>query len=157
MQRRPALHTLLGLCLLLLSHAALAQYACPDRSDRRGGWLPEACQQALCADCGVVEAVTEFSEDGKASGLGAAAGAVAGGLLGNQVGSGKGRTLATIIGAVGGGVAGHYGEKKLRGKKHWEVAIRMQDGSSRTVSLEQPPELQVGDHVRFEGDNLVRE
>lgn len=147
---------LLAAAMLLASSAASAGYACPAPADQRGGWLPEACVQAICVDCGVVESVNATQVDADATGLGAAAGAVAGGLIGNQIGKGKGRTLATVIGAVGGGVAGHYGEKKLRGSTVWEVVVKMDDGSSRTLVLEQDPGLKPGDKVKVSGEAVVR-
>lgn len=128
-------------------------YACPPESSTAGGWLPPQCR--VCRQCGTVEAVNAV-EAGEASGLGAVAGAVAGGVLGNQVGKGKGRTLATVIGAVGGGVAGHYGEKYLK-KGHWEVVVKMDDGSHRTVKLEHDPGLRPGEKVRVDGDTISRQ
>ncbi len=146
----------LAAALLLTTGTASANYACPAPNDPRGGWLPEACVQAVCADCGVVETVSKTRADADATGIGAAAGAVAGGLIGNQIGQGRERTLATVIGAVGGGVAGHYGEKKLRGTARWEVAVKMDDGSRRTLSLDHDPGLKPGDKVRVSGETLVK-
>lgn len=151
--RSKSKHTLAAVMLVVATSAA-ADYACPPASDKRGGWVPEACVQAICADCGVVESVTKTDVDADASGLGAAAGAVAGGLIGNQIGKGKGRTLATVIGAVGGGVAGHYGEKKLRGKTRWDVVVVMEDGSRRTLGFDQEPAYRAGDKVKVSGDTL---
>lgn len=127
-------------------------YACPPESSTAGGWLPPQCK--VCRQCGTVEAVNVV--EAGASGLGVVAGAVAGGVLGNQVGKGKGRTLATVIGAVGGGVAGHYGEKYLK-KGHWEVIIRMDDGSQQLVKLDAEPGLQPGDKVRVDGGTISRQ
>ena len=128
-------------------------YACPPGNSTAGGWLPPQCK--VCRQCGTVEAVNAV-EVGDATGLGAVAGAVAGGVLGNQVGKGKGRTLATVIGAVGGGVAGHYGEKYIK-KGHWEVIVKMDDGSRQTVKLGAETDLQPGDKVRVEGDAISRQ
>lgn len=138
--------------LLGLYTAAFADYACPAASDTRGGWTPPSgAQPVKCPDCGAVESVNLVKD---ASGLGAAAGAVAGGLLGNQVGKGKGRTLATIAGAVGGGVAGHYGEKYLR--KRWDVVVKLEDGTHKTVSYDQEPGFAVGDKVKVVDNGLVK-
>lgn len=138
--------------LLGLYTAAFADYACPSASDTRGGWTPPSCAQPVkCPDCGVVESINLVKD---ASGLGAAAGAVAGGLLGNKVGKGKGRTLATIAGAVGGGVAGHYGEKYLR--KRWDVVVKLEDGTHKTVSYDKEPDFAVGDNVKVVDNGLVK-
>ena len=86
-----------------------------------------------CANCGTVESVHEVKVEGKSTGLGAVGGAVAGGLLGNQFGSGKGKTAMTVAGAVGGGFAGNAIEKNVRSETAYDVKVRMQDGSLRTV------------------------
>lgn len=141
----------MGFLLLGLSQAGWAEYACPSASDTRGGWIPPSCAQPVaCSNCGVIESINLVKD---ASGLGAAAGAVAGGLLGNQVGKGKGRTLATIAGAVGGGVAGHYGEKYLR--KRWDVVVKLDDGTHKTVSFDTEPGYAVGDKVKVVNNTLV--
>ncbi len=145
--------------LALASSAAWAGYACPPESSTSGGWTPLECVQAkkpVCADCGTVESVN-MVETEDASGLGAVAGAVAGGVLGNQVGKGKGKTLATVIGAVGGGVAGHYGEKYLRKKTRWDVVVLMEEGTHRTVSYDEAPDLKAGDKVKVNGNSLTRQ
>jgi len=149
----------LSLMLFIAGLQAFSAQAinCPAPSDTGGGWVPPVCVQAqpACPDCGVVEAVNVVETD-EASGLGAAAGAVAGGVLGHQVGKGKGKTLATIIGAVGGGVGGHYAEKMLRKKTRWDVIVRLDDGSHKTVSYETEPEFRSGDKVKVVGGALVR-
>jgi outer membrane lipoprotein SlyB len=103
---------------------------------------------ATCVDCGVVRSVRTVEEKGPGTWMGAAAGGVAGGLLGSQIGSGKGRTIATVAGAVGGAFAGHQVEKHVRRTRHYEVAVRMEDGSQRTVSMESEPAFRAGDRVR---------
>lgn len=151
-------NSLLVTSLLCTTTQAYAGYNCPAASSTGGGWTPPECTQAasvICADCGTVDQVSMIEVE-DASGLGAAAGAVAGGLLGNQVGKGKGRTLSTIIGAVGGGVAGHYGEKYLRKKNHWDVIVLMEDGSRRSVSFDTDPGFQAGDKVKVGGGTLTR-
>lgn len=148
----------LSMALMASSASVFAGYACPPESSSSGGWLPPECvvaKKAICADCGVVEAVNVVETD-DASGLGAAAGAVAGGLLGNQVGKGKGKTLSTVIGAVGGGVAGHYGEKYLRKKTRWDVVVIMEDGTHRTMSYDADPNFIVGEKVQVNGGNLSK-
>lgn len=138
--------------LSLSTASAWADYACPAASDSRGGWVPPSCQMPVkCPECGEVEAINRVEE---ASGLGAAAGAVAGGLLGNQISKkGKSRTLATIAGAVGGGVAGHYGEKYLR--KRWDIVVKLDDGTHKTVRVDSEPTLAVGDKVKVVNETVV--
>jgi outer membrane lipoprotein SlyB len=105
-----------------------------------------------CANCGTVESVNEVKKEGKGTGLGAVGGALAGGLLGNQFGGGKGKTAMTVVGAVGGGVAGNAVEKKVRSETVYDVTVRMQDGSLRTVQESQA--YAIGTKVVVDGNTL---
>ncbi|HUG22571.1 glycine zipper 2TM domain-containing protein [Piscinibacter sp.] len=107
---------------------------------------------AICADCGVVEAVREVQQKGEASGLGAVAGGVLGGAIGNKMGKGNGRKAMTVIGAIGGGLAGHEVEKRARGETVYEVQVRMDDGSVRTLQQKTAPTP--GTRVTVDGDTL---
>ena len=99
-----------------------------------------------------VESVREVKEPGDAKGMGAIAGGVVGGVLGNKLGKGKG--LATVLGAAGGAFAGHQIEKQVRADKRWEIALRMEDGSLRTLPSEVEPAWRAGDRVRIVEDRL---
>lgn len=100
----------------------------------------------------VVESVREVKEPGDAKGVGAVAGGVVGGVVGNKLGKGKG--LVTILGAAGGAFAGHQIEKHARATKHWEIAVRLDDGSQRTLSSDVQPVWHAGDRVRLVNDKL---
>lgn len=106
----------------------------------------------VCTECGVVEAVRAVQRKGEGTGVGAVAGGVLGGVLGNQIGKGGGRTVATVIGAVGGGVAGHEVEKRARSQTLYEVRIRMDDGSLRTLTQSVAPAP--GSRVVVDGQQL---
>lgn len=103
----------------------------------------------VCADCGVVESVRTVEVKGEASGAGAVAGAVGGLIVGNQIGSGRGKTLAKVAGAAGGAYAGHQIEKNMRKTVQYEVALRMDDGSRRTVTQANGDGLAAGSRVRL--------
>jgi outer membrane lipoprotein SlyB len=107
-----------------------------------------------CTVCGVVEAVQEVEVKGEATGAGAVAGGVAGAVVGNQVGSGSKKKVARIIGAVGGAVVGHQVEKSARSTKRYDITVRMEDGTLRTLSQEQAPTWRTGDKVRVVNDAL---
>jgi outer membrane lipoprotein SlyB len=107
---------------------------------------------AVCSTCGTVEAVTPVTQKGDASGVGAVGGAVVGGLLGSQIGGGKGKDAMTAIGVVGGGIAGHEIEKRQRATTVYQVKVRMEDGTMRTVT--QPSAPVVGAKVTLEGSQL---
>ncbi|NRR28605.1 glycine zipper 2TM domain-containing protein [Oxalobacteraceae bacterium] len=102
-----------------------------------------------CRHCGVVQSVREISTRAQGSGVGAAGGAIVGGLLGNQVGSGHGRQLATVAGAIGGAVAGNQIEGNVNAKHSWEIVVRMDDGSTRTLHQGSRPSVGNGDPVRI--------
>jgi outer membrane lipoprotein SlyB len=105
-----------------------------------------------CATCGKVESVTPVALEGSGSGVGAVAGGVLGAVVGNQVGGGDGKTLATILGAVGGGMAGNAVERKMNKVTQYDVTVRMDDGSYRTLRQSTP--LSVGSAVVVNGDTL---
>lgn len=111
-------------------------------------------QASVCATCGSVESVTAVERPGKPSpiSVGSVAGGVIGAALGNQVGRGNGRTLATVLGAVGGGFAGHAIEGQVRKETVYQVGVRMEDGSRRTVESSTAPA--VGSRVTVDGNGL---
>jgi outer membrane lipoprotein SlyB len=113
-----------------------------------------AVPPAVCAQCGVVEAVTAQPRgDGSSSGLGAAAGAALGGWLANQFGSGDGKNFATILGMLGGTWAGNMLETEFRQGTAYRIDVRMADGSLR--SLDHRSSLPVGSAVRVDGNSLT--
>jgi outer membrane lipoprotein SlyB len=111
-----------------------------------------APSQVICANCATVESVDAVEVEGTGSGAGAIAGGVLGAVVGNQVGGGDGKALATILGAVGGGMAGNVVEKKMRKVTQFDVTVRMDNGSRRT--LRQATSPAVGSAVVVNGDNL---
>jgi outer membrane lipoprotein SlyB len=108
----------------------------------------------VCTDCGIVTAVREVKTPGQAQGLGAVAGGVLGGVIGNQIGNGRGRDAARVVGILGGAVAGHQIEKQARRNVRYEIDVRMDDGTLRTVTQPQAPALQPGQPVHLDGDGL---
>lgn len=116
---------------------------------------PTPAPAAVCRDCGIVESVQESAQEGGGSGLGAVAGSVVGGVLGNQMGKGSGRDLATIVGLVGGAVVGNEVEKGQRKNMRYDVVVRMDDGSTRTMSTHVQPAWRVGERVKVSSGALV--
>ena len=80
------------------------------------------------------------------------AGGVVGGALGNQMGHGNGRAAMTILGAIGGGLAGNEIEKRTRSETVYQVRVRMDDGSVRTLTQQTAPAA--GARVAVEGQTL---
>jgi outer membrane lipoprotein SlyB len=111
---------------------------------------------AICANCGVVEAINAIETKGDGSYIGMIAGGVAGAVLGSQVGHGQGTTVAQVIGAAGGAFAGNEIEKRMKTSTHYEVVVRLENGGSQTVSYPAQPGLKVGTRVRVENGALVQ-
>lgn len=107
---------------------------------------------SVCRTCGKVESVAAVKQKGEGTGIGVVGGAVVGGLLGSQVGGGSGKNVATVLGAVGGGVAGNEVEKRARATTVYQVRVRMDDGSVRTITQSSAPA--VGQKVTVEGSTL---
>lgn len=98
-----------------------------------------------------IEATTGATER-SGPGLGAAAGAVVGGVLGNQVGAGRGRAAATIGGAVAGGLVGNEAEQRMgnRQGQAYRVRVRLDNGSTTTLTQDAATDLRIGGRVRVE-------
>jgi len=114
-----------------------------------------ASASASCVNCGVVESIRVVETAGQGTGVGAIGGAVVGGILGNQVGRGNGRTAATVVGAGAGAYAGNEIEKNVKKSAHYQVRVRMNDGSYRTFRENAQPALNVGQKVRVTEQGIV--
>lgn len=108
-----------------------------------------------CASCGVIESVRAIETRGEGSGVGAVGGAVVGGLLGNQVGDGNGKKAMTVVGAIGGALAGNHIEKRVKSTTNYEIVVRMENGSSRTMTETNQPAWRNGDRVKVV-DGVIR-
>ena len=106
----------------------------------------------VCANCGTVESVSTVQREAKPSGVGVVAGGVLGAIVGNQIGKGSGRAVATVAGAVGGGWAGNAIEKNMKKTTVYQVHVRMEDGSLKTI--EQASPAAVGARVTVDGGTL---
>lgn len=101
----------------------------------------------------------EYVRGGSSQGVGGAVvGGVVGGLAGHQVGGGKGRTAATIAGAVGGALIGNALERNMSGsgQDYYRVTVQLDDGSVRSFDYAQAPNVQIGERVRVDGNQLYR-
>ena len=107
---------------------------------------------AVCRECGVVESITAVKVQGQTNGVGAVAGGVGGALVGNRIAGSHDRTLGGVVGAVGGGLLGNAIEKHERTTTVFDVNVRMDDGTLRTVRESTSPA--VGEKVRVEADGL---
>ncbi len=121
---------------------------------------PAPTQQA-CQSCGVVESVRQVQvpvKDNSDHLVGTIGGGVVGGVVGNQFGGGSGKTALTVLGAVGGALAGREVERNIRQQQtvtHYELTVRMGDGSARQFRSAQPFAFASGDRVRVENNQLL--
>jgi len=108
-----------------------------------------------CVDCGVVDSIRAVESKGRGSGLGAVAGGVIGGILGNQIGRGGGRTAMTVVGAGAGAFTGNEIEKNVNKSLSYQVKVRMNDGTVRTLYERSQPAFDVGQRVRVTNNGIV--
>ena len=109
----------------------------------------EKAAPPVCHECGVVQSVNAVEVKGESTGAGAVVGGIAGLIIGNQIGQNKGRTLAKIAGAAGGAYAGNEVEKNMKKTVQYQVAVRMDDGSERTITQASDGGLTAGSHVKI--------
>ncbi|NMU88456.1 glycine zipper 2TM domain-containing protein [Achromobacter ruhlandii] len=137
-----------------------AQAQAPAQGRGRPAPAPAPAAQA-CRTCGVVETIRQVQvpvKDNSDHLVGTIAGGVAGGVVGNQFGGGNGKTALTVLGAVGGALAGREVERNIRQQQtvtHYELTVRMNDGSTRQFRSAQPFAFASGDHVRVENNQLL--
>lgn len=100
---------------------------------------------------GVVQDVQEVKEPGESKGAGVIAGGLAGGILGNKIAGGGSNTrkVMTLLGVAGGAWAGNQVEKQARATKHWELTVRLDDGSTQKIRSENETFWHAGDRVRM--------
>jgi len=154
-----------GIMSFALALPALAQtdyrYPGADQGAQQSAQQQPVPQQAApaplpCVNCGTVDTIHVVEQPGEASGAGMIAGGVLGGLLGHQIGQGRGNTAATIVGAAGGAYAGHQVEKNMNKKMRYDVVVRMDDGTVRTISYDAEPGFRSGDKVQLVDGRLTR-
>ncbi|MEP6502962.1 MAG: glycine zipper 2TM domain-containing protein [Betaproteobacteria bacterium] len=106
----------------------------------------------VCSTCGVIDGYTAVQVQGKNNGVGAVAGGVGGALVGSKIAGRSNHTLGGVIGAVGGGLLGNAIETHQRTSTAYDVRVRMNDGSIRTVRQATIPN--VGTRVNVDGNTL---
>ncbi len=106
----------------------------------------------VCASCGVVEGYSAVKIQGQNNGVGAVAGGLGGALVGSKIGGRGNHTVGGIVGAIGGGLLGNAIESHERTVTEYDVRVRMEDGSTRTVRQAAVPN--VGQRVNVEGHTL---
>jgi outer membrane lipoprotein SlyB len=139
---------------LVLSFGAAGFAGAQDKG--QDGKKPQAQSknEQKCSNCGRVEQIRSSEKSDWKKWAAPVGGAVVGGIVGNQFGGGSGKTVMTVVGTVGGALAGHKVEEKHR-EKVFEVVVKMDDGSLRTVNYPSSPPLREGDRVKLRDGQLV--
>jgi len=106
----------------------------------------------VCTTCGTVEGYDPVQVQGSTNGIGAVAGGVGGAVLGSKIAGRNNHTLGAAIGAIGGGLLGNQIEKTQRVSTVYDVHVRMEDGSVRTIRQSSVPV--VGQKVTVEGSSM---
>ncbi len=110
------------------------------------------------SELGVISAIERLSANGQVTGGGAVAGGVAGAVIGRQFGGGGGgRAAGTFLGAVAGLLIGNEVEKQNSGTREGvRVSVRLDSGAQRSFDFSHAGDLRIGDRVRVEGNQLLR-
>lgn len=138
----------------LLAMAVLS--ACAALGGAPDGAKDPTAAGSKCADCGFIESIS-VTEGREGIGLGAVLGGPSGAIVGNQVGGGGGQTDATIAGAAGGAITGLQIQRRIGNNADlYRVAVRFDDGSRKTVSMQSKSGFEIGDRVRVVEGSLVK-
>jgi len=111
-----------------------------------------AAAAPVCTTCGVIDGYSPVKVQGQNNGVGAVAGGVGGALIGSKIAGRGNHTLGGAIGAIGGGLLGNAIETHERTSTAYDVRVRMNDGSIRTIRQATVPT--VGQHVNVEGNTI---
>jgi len=119
-------------------------------------------KSSVCSECGVVERIDTVDRD-DGIGVGAVAGGVLGGIAGGAIGdkvADEDSKTGAIAGGVAGAAAGAYAGHKVqehynRDKDAYRITLRMDDGSSRTVTQNENPGFSKGSRVRIDNGKVV--
>jgi len=118
---------------------------------------PSYTRVADYSDSGRVVAIDVIGGPGRSTGAGAVVGGIIGGVLGHQVGSGRGNDVATAAGAIGGAVAGNEVEKRRNEGERYRITVRMRDDRDAVFEQDQLYGIRVGDRVRIDRGQVVRD
>ena len=125
------------------------------------GWAPVLAlaqptpAAAACDRCGKVESIREVANKDTWTPLGSVPRSSDLGPTGvavYQIGPGFSNQGQVLIGAAGGGT--YHTRPNQRNTSRWEVVVKMDDGSTRSVTQNYEPLLVVGDRVRVMGSQI---
>jgi outer membrane lipoprotein SlyB len=133
----------------------------PESAQPTAGAQPAASKQPppACDRCGTVESIGQTTTREQWTALGSVPSRAGGSsdispsaVTTFKIGPGFSNQGQVMIGAAGG--AAYHTRPSERNATRWEIAVRMDDGSARSVIQNYEPLLQVGDRVRVFGTQL---
>jgi hypothetical protein len=110
---------------------------------------PPPSAPAPCGDCAVVESVRAVEAAPRGGVIGTLGGAIAGAILGKELGEAHQQRMLTLLGAIGGAVTGRQIERQARQSTHYEVDLRLADGTLLRRRYEQAPPFAAGATIRL--------
>jgi outer membrane lipoprotein SlyB len=126
------------------------------------GWTPlmglaqPTPAAAACDRCGKVESIRAVANKDQWTPLGSSVPRSSDlgptGVAVYQIGPGFSNQGQVLIGAAGGGV--YQTRAKQRNDSRWEIVVKMDDGSARSIIQNYEPLLVVGDRVRVIGTQI---
>ena len=102
-----------------------------------------------CGDCAIVESVRAVEAAPRGGVIGSIGGAIAGAILGKELGEAHKQRMLTLLGAIGGAVAGRQIERQASQSTHYEVDLRLADGTLLRRRYEQAPPFAPGATIRL--------
>jgi outer membrane lipoprotein SlyB len=147
--------------LVMVSAAAFTLAACTNQPTQQSQYpsqgYPAQAQPSRNVYVGTVERIELVNRNDPNNIAGTVIGGIVGGLIGHQLGGGRGQTAATIVGAAGGAYAGNQIQQRRRASNEsFRVTVRMNNGTVQTITTDNVTDLQTGDRVRVDGNNISR-
>ncbi|HUX26569.1 MAG TPA: glycine zipper 2TM domain-containing protein [Burkholderiales bacterium] len=146
---------------VMVSAAAFALAACTNQPVQQSQYpsqgYPAQAHPSRSVYVGTVERIELVNRNDPNNLAGTVIGGIVGGLIGHQLGGGRGQTAATIVGAAGGAYAGNQIQQRRRASNEsFRVTVRMDNGTIQTITTDNVTDLQTGDRVRVDGNNISR-
>ncbi len=110
---------------------------------------PTPRERERCRDCAVVESVRAVEAAPHGGVVGAIGGAIAGAILGKEAGAAHTKRVLTVLGAIGGALLGREVERQATRSTHYDVDLRLADGTVLKRRYEQAPPFVAGETIRL--------
>ena len=113
-------------------------------------------EASTCPDCGVVESVRPVEVKNPDPGAGAVSGEQPRAAVAGEIGADSGKILATVAGAASRAFTGNEIGNNMT-PTHYQIVVRMKDGSVRTITQRTDSGAHAGDSVKVVNGSVIRE